>query len=908
MAALHGGIAIAQSTYTDIHNFGAQITFANGTTGVDGTVPYAGVTFDGKGNAYGTAWKGGAYTGGMVWEITATGVYKDIHDFGGTIINASGKSGPDGGFPAGGVTIDSKGNLYGTCANGNPANLVNGIGMVWEITTSGEYKDLHDFGAAEITVSDGTQGPDGFEPYAGVTIDAAGNLYGTAYLGGKYYPDPNEGTGCGMVWKITSTGDYRDLHDFGGPVSMGGTFVNDGVNPTCAVAFDSKGNMYGITRNSQSSTGTGNLWKLTPSGVYTILHTFGTPYLTDGWEPWATVTIDPHDNLFGTTLIGGTFDLGTVWEYSASGTYSILHNFGTDGQDKAPYGAIALDAAGNMYGTTSQGGDPSTGYTGTLWELTPTGVFSVLHYFGVTHTIANYDGTQGPDGGYSWANVTFDSVGNMYGTTAYGGPYSFGIGEGGGIVWGIRLALNALSVTQTVGTCGNIVSGTVTLSGTAPASGTTVKLTSSTGAVTIPASVVIPAGQTSATFTGSTVPVSTTTTATITASYGGASKTAKLTLSPPLVELVSFSPTSVDGGDKSTGTVTLNGMAPAQGLTVKLSASANFASVPSTLTFVGGATSATFTVKTVPVNTQQAVAISASVNGASQSANLTIDPPAVKSVTLNPTSVIGGKTAMGTVTLASVAPTGGVTVSLASGNPAATIPSTVTVGAGATSATFKVTTAGVGTQTTASITANVSPTSKSASLTINPPALESLTISPSTVIAGASPTGTVTLSGFAPSGGVSVALSSSGTIASAPESVTVAAGASSVTFKLLTIAVGSALTNTITAKSGGSSKTANVTVKPNLFVSLKISPTTVTGGNSITGTVTLAGPAPAGGIWGALSTTTTSAAVPAKVTVPQGATSATFTITTAKVTKSTSAKIILKLLSKSWTATATITP
>jgi uncharacterized repeat protein (TIGR03803 family) len=919
ITALHGSVAIAQSpsTYRDIHDFGGQIPYANGTMGLDGMTPYSAVTFDAKGNMYGTTAMGGAYGvggSGTVWEITATGEYKDIHDFGGPITNASGNPGTDGDDPIGGVAIDSKGNLYGTCAEGSPANGVSGMGMVWEITTSGQYKDLHDFGAAEITVSDGTQGPDGFEPYAGVTIDAAGNLYGTATSGGKYSPTQGLPGYAGMLWEITANGEYKDLHDFGGQLKQGGYPGpygphTDGVFPIGQVVFDSKGNMYGTTLYSGAGDGwSGNVWMLTPSGVYTDLKDFGAS-LFDAFDPWAGVTLDSNNNIFGTTRGGGSTANGTVWELSAKGTFTILHSFGSqaEGQDRMPYGAVTFDTGGNMYGTTSLGGNFGIGALGIVWEIDKTGVFSILHYFGFGDIITNANGTQGSDGGYPWGTITFDSAGNMFGSASLGGGFGTGVGLGG-MIWGIRLALTTLSVTQTVGVCGNIVSGTVTLSGTAPSGGTTVKLTSSTGALTIPASVVIPAGQTSATFTGSTVPVATTTTATITASYGGASQTAKLTLSPPVVELVSFTPTSVVGGDKSTGTVTLNGMAPAQGLTVKLTTSANFASVPSTLAFVGGATSATFTVKTVPVNTQQAVAISASVNGASQSANLTIDPPAVKSVTLNPTSVIGGKTAAGTVTLASAAPTGGVTVSLATGNASASVPSTVTVASGASSATFKVTTSGVGSQTSVSVTATVSPTFKSAMLTVNPPALMGLTMTPSSVIAGTSPTGTVTLSGLAPAGGVVVTLASNGNAATPPASVTVAAGDSAATFKVTTIAVGSDLTNTITAKSGSSSKTANVTITPDLFVSLKLSTNTVAGGTSLMGTVTLAGPAPAGGIWGALTASSSSAGVPAKATVAEGATTATFSITTSTVKASTPVTITLKLLNKSWTAKFNITP
>jgi uncharacterized repeat protein (TIGR03803 family) len=100
-------IVRAQSfgAYADLHDFGATITNANGTTGPDGSSPSAGVTFDSAGNMYGTAGVGGANNAGMVWEITAAGVYKDLHDFGGTITNAGGTSGSDGNEPYAGVTF-----------------------------------------------------------------------------------------------------------------------------------------------------------------------------------------------------------------------------------------------------------------------------------------------------------------------------------------------------------------------------------------------------------------------------------------------------------------------------------------------------------------------------------------------------------------------------------------------------------------------------------------------------------------------------------------------------------------------------------------------------------------------------------------------------------------------------------
>jgi len=275
----------------------------------------------------------------------------------------------------------------------------------------------------------------------------------------------------------------------------------------------------------------------------------------------------------------------------------------------------------------------------------------------------------------------------------------------------------------------------------------------------------------------------------------------------------------------------------------------------------------------------------------------------LSSLSLNPTSVTGGNSSTGTVTLSGPAPSGGAQVMLSSSNTAAaSVPSSVTVVAGATSASFPVSTSAVAASTTVSISAIYSGVTRSTTLTVTPappppPTLSSMTLSPTSVTGGNSSTGTVTLSGAAPSGGAQVALSSSNTAAArVPSSVTVAAGATSATFPIGTSAVAASTTITISAAYSGATRSVSLTVTPAppplpTVSSLTLDPANVFGGQSSTGTVTLTGPAPAGGAQVFLSSNNGAASVPSSVIVPAGATSATFTVNTSFVLISTSATI-----------------
>jgi hypothetical protein len=280
-------------------------------------------------------------------------------------------------------------------------------------------------------------------------------------------------------------------------------------------------------------------------------------------------------------------------------------------------------------------------------------------------------------------------------------------------------------------------------------------------------------------------------------------------------------------------------------------------------------------------------------------------PVALSSLSVNPTSVTGGNSSTGTVTLSAPAPAGGALVTLSSNNTtAARVPASVTVAAGATTATFTVSTSAVAASTTVTISAAYSGTTRTASLTVTPVppppiTLSSLSLTPTSVVGGTqSSTGTVTLSGAAPSGGTLVALSSSNTAAATvPSSVTVAAGATSATFTVSTSAVLASTAVTISGAYGGLARSASLTVTPEpvpppTLSSLTLSPSSVIGGLGFsTGTVTLTGPARAGGAQVFLSSSNGAASVPSSVFVPAGASSATFTVNTSIVLISTSATI-----------------
>ncbi len=449
------------------------------------------------------------------------------------------------------------------------------------------------------------------------------------------------------------------------------------------------------------------------------------------------------------------------------------------------------------------------------------------------------------------------------------------LGGGGGT---LSLAIAPSSILS-----GNVAPGILTLSAAAPAGGTTVALSSNSAAATVPTTVTIPAGATTATFSVTTYSVSTATSVTISASFGGV-QVATLTVVPRSVTL-SLSPISVLGGGSAQGTVTLPLAAGPAASVVQLASGDAHVSVPATVTVPAGSTSATFTITTAAVSTSLGVAVTATY-GNTSSAVLTLGPLAISSLTLSPTSVVGGASAQGTVVLNGVA-TASTVVALTSGAVAAAVPASVTIPAGASQATFAISTSAVATTTTAPITATYGVSSVTTSLTLQPRSV-TLNLSPTSVLGGSSAQGTVTLPLAAGPAAV-VQLASGDAHVSVPATVTVPAGSTSATFTITTAAVSTSLGVAVTATYGNTSS-AVLTLGPLAISSLTLSPTSVVGGASAQGTVVLNGVATASTVV-ALTSGAVAAAVPASVTIPAGASQATFAISTSAVATTTTAPI-----------------
>jgi len=470
----------------------------------------------------------------------------------------------------------------------------------------------------------------------------------------------------------------------------------------------------------------------------------------------------------------------------------------------------------------------------------------------------------------------------------------------------------SVSPTSCVGGSQTKITGTVTLGGAAVSAGDVITLTSSnTAAATVPSSVTVAGGATTATFVVTTLAVTTAQNVTITATFNGVNKTAVLAVTPFTVSSLSLNPTSVWGGSSSTGTVTIGQASANAPVTVNLSVSGSSAQAPSTVSVPAGSTTATFTVNTSAVSSPQTVTITAAIGASQQTATLTVNGASLSSIAVSPTSVAGGSPSTGTATITQTAPTGGVVVSLSSSSPNATLPASVTIAAGSKTATFNIKTSGVLTTTSAIITGNLGSSSQTATLTIQPATIQSLTVSPTTVVGGSQTavTGTVSLSGIAASIGDIVSLTSSNpAAASVPSSATVTGSSGSATFAVTTYSVTSSQAVTLTATFNGISKTASLTVNPYQIGALTLSPTSVYGGNSSSGTVTISQAAGTSGVTVNLSSSGADAKVPTSVTIPSGASSANFTVGTNGVGKSEAITIAASIGSNSKSAVLTLLP
>jgi len=377
------------SQFARAQNFTTLYNFTNGT---DGSSPLSGVAQDQSGNLYGTTpvgGPGGLGGYGVVYEVDTAGSETVLHTFAGPPSDGSAPSPP--------LLRDGNGNLYGTAQSGGTNNL----GVVYKIDTAGNETILHNF-ADETT--------DGCIPAQGLIMDKSGDLYGTTILCGA----SNKGT----VFKLTPNGKETLLHSFGG--SPDGAFPAYGH-----LLMDAKGNLYG-TASEGGVNGIGVVYKLTPKGKLTVLHSFPAGS-EDGCYPYGTPAMDKSGNLYGTTesYPSCLSNKGIVWKVNRQGVETILHRFTGGVSDGAyPYAGVVLDSKGNMYSVTTGGGANNHGI---IYQLSKSGKLTVLHSFD------DSDG-EGPIG-----EVLRDANGALYGTTEVGGTGNGCSYYGCGTVWGVQV-------------------------------------------------------------------------------------------------------------------------------------------------------------------------------------------------------------------------------------------------------------------------------------------------------------------------------------------------------------------------------------------------------------------------------------------------------------------------------------
>jgi uncharacterized repeat protein (TIGR03803 family) len=393
----------------------------------DGASPASSLIFDAAGNLYGTTARGGTFDKGAVFQLSpgAGGTWTEsvLYSFG---------DGTDGATPASGLIFDAAGNLYGTTEQGGTSTGScggGGCGTVFQLSpgAGGTWTEsvLYSFGG----------GTDGAVPFAGLIFDAAGNLYGTTYIGGNSTDCYIHG--CGTVFQLSpgagGTWTENVLYKF---CSADG--CTDGSAPEAGLIFDTAGNLYGTTSwggdsNLCGGIGCGLVFQLSPGtgGAWTetVLHTFHyrRAHNNDGATPYgAEVIFDAAGNLYGTTYAGGANGTGscggTVFRLMPAGggkwKEKVLYSFCIHGNnDRCKYGChpqagLILDKAGNLYGTTADGPNG-----GTAFELQPEKnskwLWKALYMF------CHQNGCK--DGSTPEASLVFDPAGNLYGTTYAGG-------------------------------------------------------------------------------------------------------------------------------------------------------------------------------------------------------------------------------------------------------------------------------------------------------------------------------------------------------------------------------------------------------------------------------------------------------------------------------------------------------
>jgi uncharacterized repeat protein (TIGR03803 family) len=322
--------------------------------------------------------------------------------------------GADGSTPYGvGLTMDAAGNLYGGASYGGlgteACSYQGSCGVVYRMSRKGSgwiFNTLYEF-----------TGTDGEQPDAPLVFGPDGALYSTTYYGGSY--SCNDG-GCGVVYSLRPPATSCKsaycpwtetvLYQFGS--------AGDGARPAFgALAFDKSDNIYGTTSiGGQDPPYDGTVFELTRSGgqwSLNVLHSFTGQ--NDGGNPWSGLVFDNAGNLYGSTTGGGDNGGGTAFQMTPSRdawTLTTIYSFSPNTQGYGSFCNLLLDSSGNLWGTTRYGG---TGGAGTAFELTPSGGGWGLN---LLYSFPGYRGSQ--------SSLIMDKQGNLYGTTVEGGKYGAG--------------------------------------------------------------------------------------------------------------------------------------------------------------------------------------------------------------------------------------------------------------------------------------------------------------------------------------------------------------------------------------------------------------------------------------------------------------------------------------------------
>ena len=393
-----------------VSSAGAQVTllYNFGTHAGDPAHPnYPGFVVQGRdGNLYSTSNDGGTDNAGTVFKITPAGQVSVLYSF----------DGVTGALPSSGLTLGTDGNFYGTTFENGPSNY----GTVFKITAEGKLTLLHGFDDS-----------DGAAPWGAPVEGTDGAFYGTTEDGGS--------ANCGTVYRVTAGGTFKTLYNFDG---------THGCQPLAPLVLGNDGNFYGTALTGGNNPALGAIFKITPAGEITLLHSFDG---THGFSPYAPLMQASDGNFYGTTVNGGNNE-GVVFKVSPAGVFTDLHDFDLSQDGGEPFSALVQGTNGVLYGTTAYGGAFNVG---TIYSISlGSGNLSALYSFDVT------------SGSAPGAALTQHTNGSFYGDSAWGGSDNLGTlySFNRGLSPFVRLVTTSAKVGKTVQILGQGFTGTTAVS------------------------------------------------------------------------------------------------------------------------------------------------------------------------------------------------------------------------------------------------------------------------------------------------------------------------------------------------------------------------------------------------------------------------------------------------------------